>query len=177
MDQFNSIKLRAFLTLAWFWLPWLFSGVLIADNVNPQSAPKCAIEPGDSTAHIGNAGCIIQQNRKILMPRHKPTGTWNLPGGTSEPGESAQCTAHRETWEETGIEVVVGPLVRKFENGFYLYRCSLKTPVTDIEKPVVLPELSKNEVTEIRWMDPKTIKIKDYRFPKQLDFIQALAGQ
>lgn len=106
------------------------------------------------------------------MARHKPTGTWNLPGGTQESGESAQCTAHRETWEETGLDVWVGELLRKLENGFYLFACKPKTPPPTQE--IRLPEWSRTEVTEIKLLDPHTIKPGEYRFPDQLEIVREI---
>lgn len=37
-----------------------------------------------------------------LFCRHKCRGTWEIPGGHREPGESMEETARRELWEETG---------------------------------------------------------------------------
>lgn len=50
-------------------------------------------------------------------------GRLSLPGGSSEPGESAQCTAFRETWEETGLQLQPRELLEVFDTGFHLYRC------------------------------------------------------
>lgn len=139
-----------------------------ADQINPQNAPKCSVKEGASIEETGNAGCLIRMGKRVLMPRHRPSGTWNLPGGTQEPGETAQCTAHRETWEETGLDTRVGKLIERFENGFYLFECEPKKPLTATHLPLPLPEWSKKEVTEIRLLDPGAIQPKDYRFPKQL---------
>lgn len=152
-------------------------GVSPAARISPELPPPCHVDSTKKTTHIGNAGCIVTSNHRILMTVHKPTGTWNLPGGTSEPGETAQCTAHRETWEETGFDVLVGSLLKQFDNGFYLYQCETKKSRVNISDPIPLPEWAKTEVTLIKWMDPTTIESKSYRFPKQLKFIQGLVSQ
>jgi len=37
-----------------------------------------------------------------VFVRHKDRGTWEIPGGHREPGETALEAARRELWEETG---------------------------------------------------------------------------
>ncbi|WP_380281143.1 NUDIX domain-containing protein [Kitasatospora purpeofusca] len=48
---------------------------------------------------------------RVLLQRRVDNGMWALPGGTMELGESIGACAVRETWEETGIEVVVTGIV------------------------------------------------------------------
>lgn len=47
------------------------------------------------------------QGRVLLIERGKgaPRGTWSLPGGHIEPGETAELAACREVFEETSIAV------------------------------------------------------------------------
>lgn len=52
--------------------------------------------------------------QRILMVRNDH-GSWTLPGGMREPGETLQETARREAREETGLEVRVGPVVHVAE--------------------------------------------------------------
>jgi 8-oxo-dGTP pyrophosphatase MutT (NUDIX family) len=47
-------------------------------------------------------GAILHGPRGLLLGRHH-RGTWELPGGTVEPGESLQETVVRELAEETGL--------------------------------------------------------------------------
>ena len=54
---------------------------------------------------------VLVEDGKILLHRRSDNGTWALPGGRMEIGETAEECAVRETWEETGIEVKVKRLV------------------------------------------------------------------
>ena len=53
-----------------------------------------------------------------IRPRGKPAGTWALPKGLVDPGESPAETAVREVREETGVE---GRLVEKLGDVRYVY--------------------------------------------------------
>ncbi|MEZ5572776.1 MAG: NUDIX hydrolase [Halioglobus sp.] len=69
-----------------------------------------------------SAGCFASSAEGLLMVQGL-NGEVSLPGGSSKPGESAQCTAFRETWEETGLRLQPGELLRVFSTGFHLYHC------------------------------------------------------
>lgn len=115
--------------------------------------------------HIGNGGCLIVHDDKVLMAKHRKKDKWNLPGGTYEPGESAQCAAQRETWEEVGVKVEIGELVTRFKNGFYLYRCHLNAG--EYRSQYAVPESGVKEVTAIEWIDPSTLSPADWRYPER----------
>jgi 8-oxo-dGTP pyrophosphatase MutT (NUDIX family) len=53
-----------------------------------------------------------------IRPQGKREGTWALPKGNLDPGESAAETAVREVWEETGVR---GHLVEKLGDVKYVY--------------------------------------------------------
>jgi 8-oxo-dGTP pyrophosphatase MutT (NUDIX family) len=53
-----------------------------------------------------------------IRPQGKKAGTWALPKGAIDPGESPQETAVREVREETGVE---GRLVEKLGDVKYVY--------------------------------------------------------
>jgi ADP-ribose pyrophosphatase YjhB (NUDIX family) len=63
------------------------------------------------------------QGRVLLVLRGKPPlrGTWTLPGGRTEPGESPEAAVEREVLEETGLAVQAQRLVQTVivrEEGF-----------------------------------------------------------
>jgi 8-oxo-dGTP pyrophosphatase MutT (NUDIX family) len=60
---------------------------------------------------------IVNDDGKVLVIRRSPDeetrpGEWECPGGKVNPGESPKQTAHRETKEEVGLEILVGNQAR-----------------------------------------------------------------
>jgi 8-oxo-dGTP pyrophosphatase MutT (NUDIX family) len=73
----------------------------VARPVRVSSRPRVP-EPPPAHATLG-VGAVLYGPRGLLLGRHR-RGTWELPGGTVEPGESLEETVVRELGEETGIE-------------------------------------------------------------------------
>lgn len=82
---------------------------------------------------------VLDDAGRLLMVRRgrEPArGSWSIPGGRVEPGESDPVACAREVLEETGLHVHVGPLVGAVERdgvgGSVLairdYRCRLADP-------------------------------------------------
>ncbi|XEC94624.1 NUDIX domain-containing protein [Paenibacillus tarimensis] len=60
---------------------------------------------------MGAAAVILDSEKRVLLVKHSyGKNNWDLPGGKAEKNESAQETAMREVYEETGLEVTVGQL-------------------------------------------------------------------
>lgn len=121
----------------------------------------------------GNAGCLIVEKGAFLQvknPKKNGTFGWALPGGTSEKGESALCTAYRETLEETGAKVSVGPLLMRFPNKFFLFECTIR------ERPAKFAPTftSKLEVFGVAWHKPGEIPADQWRYPNQRPLIEAM---
>jgi 8-oxo-dGTP pyrophosphatase MutT (NUDIX family) len=137
--------------------------------------PACRIAPGTLEAVSGAAGCLVRRGGDILVMRHRLGGALGVPGGAALPGETAQCTAARETWEETGLEVEVGELVTRFDTAFRLYECRLLTPLPSGELPE-LPAHALVETTALFWADPAELVAKEWRYPDQLQILKAAIG-
>jgi 8-oxo-dGTP pyrophosphatase MutT (NUDIX family) len=89
----------------------------VADSV---SHPDSVSDPGDElnlsiitdmdsdTARVKAAGTLVLANGNVLFLRRgnggDHPGEWAFPGGTTEQGETAEESARRETFEETGYE-------------------------------------------------------------------------
>lgn len=114
-----------------------------------------------------NAGCLIVENHEVLMLKQW-NAKWALPGGTAEAGEAAQCTALRETWEETGLKVNVGGLIHVYENGFHLFSC---------ERQADQPKLNEKrsftvEVLDVAWVGVEKFDGLNWRFSNQRQVIE-----
>ena len=127
-------------------------------------APPCTVASGAADGRAGMAaGCFIKQRARMLVVQHRYSGKLGVPAGFSNAAESAQCTAHRETWEEAGLDVEVGRLLKKFGNGFLLYRCRvLKAP------PLLEAPASRSmEISAVLWVEPDSTDAAEWRFAWQ----------
>ena len=113
------------------------------------------------------------QNRVLLLKRHDD-GTWNLPAGAIDPGESPAAATIRETREETGLDVrpvrVLGvfgwPRLRhRYPNGdvveylVVVFRCEL-----------IGGELAAHdgEATDFRWATPDELATIPMAYPLEV---------
>jgi 8-oxo-dGTP pyrophosphatase MutT (NUDIX family) len=60
---------------------------------------------------VASAGVAIVDDGRILLVQRADDGTWCIPGGHLEPGESLAECARRECLEETGWSVTLGALL------------------------------------------------------------------
>ena len=72
---------------------------------------------GYVTPNVGGEAAIFDEEGRILLMKRADDGTWCLPCGFVDPGESPDETAVREVREETGLDVRVLDLVS-------VYHCS-----------------------------------------------------
>lgn len=72
---------------------------------------------------VGACVIIVSPDQKILFQLRKDNGTWGLPGGSMEPGESLEQVAARELFEETGLVAAHFSLLQVFsgEDMYYQY--------------------------------------------------------
>jgi ADP-ribose pyrophosphatase YjhB (NUDIX family) len=60
---------------------------------------------GHVTPNVGGRAAIVDGDGRLLVMKRAGDGTWGLPGGFSDPGETPAETAVREATEETGLVV------------------------------------------------------------------------
>jgi 8-oxo-dGTP diphosphatase len=66
---------------------------------------------------VGVGVVVWREDRFLLIQRGKPPrrGSWSLPGGAQELGETVRETAAREIKEETGVDIEVKGLIDVFD--------------------------------------------------------------
>ncbi|MDD7805265.1 MAG: NUDIX hydrolase [Endozoicomonas sp. (ex Botrylloides leachii)] len=121
-------------------------------QTNPQYAPS--------------AGCLVLNNKGEVLMVEQVNQQVNVPGGSSDYQESAQCTAHRETWEETGLDISPVQLIKIFNNGFQLYLCQLKGINNTINPPMRL------EVRRAFWLNPEHFSHYQWRYSNQQSWLK-----
>ena len=114
---------------------------------------------------VGIGIVVFKQDCVLLVRRGKPpnVGSWTLPGGAQEVGETAEDAARRELLEETGL--TVGPLhfaahvdnIRRDPQG----RVQFHYTILDFAARWQAGEpAAGSDVTEAIWVAPE--RLQDY---------------
>lgn len=110
--------------------------------------PEQGAQPWPGPRQIGAAALILDTHRGVLLVKHTyGKFNWELPGGLSEAGESAEATAVREVLEEVGLTVRVERLVGVYfsepsDMHHFMFRCAVSDGRED-------PKPSSLEISEI----------------------------
>lgn len=141
--------------------------LLIAISVTAcgRQAPACP--DTRSTPIAPSAGCFHEDETGLLVVEQF-NGKISIPGGSSDSGESARCAAHRETWEETGLNLQVGELVTVFDTGFHLFHCYRHPGSGDIDPPLRL------EVRSAFFLPLEQFGQQEWRYPQETSILQRL---
>ena len=133
------------------------------------SPPMCRIDKTYLETVTGSAGCIIRSGKALLTITHRLSHKYAIPGGKSNgETESAQCTAHRKTWEKTGFNVEIGPLLGINEDQFRYYACELDDDFDGEMLTFPTPDWTEDKVESIQLIDPFDTQHFHWRFPDRL---------
>lgn len=70
---------------------------------------------GTDVLEVPTVSVILRDDRdRVLLVRHVEGDLWTTPGGMVEPYETPADAAVRETWEETGVHVLLTRIVGVF---------------------------------------------------------------
>ena len=116
---------------------------------------------------IPAAVAVVVRGRKILLGRRAApphAGTWDLPGGFLEGGETPELALRRELREELGVGIRSARFVGFFHEtygpgGF---------PILAIVYRVRLARgrlVTASDVSELRWFDRERLPFREIRFP------------
>jgi len=155
----------------------IFALSLLVACSHKTPAPICKIDATHKSKIESNAGCFIQKKGKVLLIRQRYNSKLSFPGGTHEEGETAQCTAHRETWEEAGMNVTVGRTLYTHKNKFYLFECDIQEDLGS-ENLKLLKTNDPVEIIDVLWVDPKNTSLTEWRYsPERALSIELLGSQ
>jgi 8-oxo-dGTP pyrophosphatase MutT (NUDIX family) len=130
----------------------------IADGSGPARANF-----GRMRRDFSAGGVLVRRLRgewmvAAIRPAGRPAGTWVLPKGMLEPGESSEQAALREVAEETGAHgralARLGSLEYWFRDGDERVLKTVAFFLLRYERGALgrLPETSRHEVAQVRWL-------------------------
>ena len=144
---------------------------LLGCGSEPPSSPACrTVKQHDEIVSSLSraAGCIIVTKGKMLFVTHRSSGKLDIPGGGQDDDETLACTAHRETWEETGFNVEVRNVVGTTSNGMTLFSCHLDAGIAQLPDIFAPPSWGKIEIRSLQKHDPFLLTHEALRFPDDL---------
>jgi len=142
----------------------LFAAVMGCD----KHVPECPYT--GQPDYAPSAGCLALVHGRALVVQARLGGIGPPGGGTLE-GESAQCAAHRETLEETGLNLMPGRLLHTFDTGFNLYLCHIHAESGAIDPAHI------DEVKQAFWLPVDEFGKHGWRFEGQGETLRQLLLQ
>lgn len=143
---------------------FLCSLALLLGGCANSDLPPCPHEGKPDFAP--SAGCLAVVHGSVLLVETLH-GKASPPGGRVRAGESAQCAAHRETFEETGLDLLPAELLAVFDTGFHLYHCQIHAASRQINP-------DKLEVRKGFWLPVTEFDSVQWRFPGQGEAIRSI---
>jgi 8-oxo-dGTP diphosphatase len=148
--------------------PFMFILCALLSACAVGDAPLCRFEGEVDSAP--SAGCFSLVDGDLLLVQGL-NGKISVPGGSAVQGESAQCAAHRETWEETGLDLAVGELLEVYDTGFHLYVCAQHASSGEIDPP------PRMEVRQAFYLAPEQFGQWEWRYPEQRGLLEGLTRE
>ena len=96
------------------------------------------------------AGCLVIEERRVLLLRRgimPQLGKWTFPGGYVDLGETPEQAALRETFEEVGMRVALGPMLGLFSDPAHPIAAVVVFMATPGDERPAISE----EATEVRY--------------------------
>lgn len=141
--------------------------VLSACSDKTYSDPSCRIKTSAISSYKGSGTCIIRLQDKLLVVQYSDAN-YGLAKTHDINKDSAQCTAHRALWQQTGFNAEVQRALGITTDGTWLFKCEIDSGYTGEERPFPPAPWSANEISSIQFIDPFEIPINMWRNPDEL---------
>ncbi len=104
----------------------------------------------DAPRHIVAAGALVRDAAGRVLLIDSPWRGWEFPGGQVEQGEDILSALKREVFEETGVDITVGPMVGLYSN------LTMNVVITTFLAEYIAGELTtSDESLRVKWCDPR----------------------
>lgn len=117
------------------------------------------------------ATVVVLKDNKILLNLRSDTGTWGIPGGALELGETLEQTAARELKEETNLEAEKFTLLTVFSGQDFYF----KYPNGDMLYSVITLYLASGVKGELKTADGESFALR-YFGKKELPGLESRAA-
>ncbi|MBF7071918.1 hypothetical protein ISG33_00710 [Glaciecola sp. MH2013] len=141
---------------------------LVACSEVPPPSPTCRVSNAFEGDYQGPSACLIRVQNSLLVLERASTGLYDLAIGDSLSNESAQCTAHRQMWENTGFNVEVDQLLSITPDGTHLFKCHLSGGFDAFDVKVEPPDWASSSVAEIHFVNPFDTRTDNWTHPDNL---------
>lgn len=143
----------------------------------PTEAYERSVKRFEDEAVTGGAGIWIRNDRdEVLLVRNEGEDGWADPGGKVEPDETLEEAAHREVYEEAGVECEITGLLQAHVIETYDEDDLDRPPVVGLiaifegEYKSGTPTPAEGEIADVRWWSelPNELRypdIADYSLP------------
>lgn len=122
----------------------------------------------DAPRHIVAAGALVRDAAGRVLLIDSPWRGWEFPGGQVEQGENIIKALKREVFEESGVDITVGPIVGLYSN------LTMNVVITTFLADYVAGELTTSaESLRVKWCDPREA-LDDVTHPAVLARLQDL---
>lgn len=146
----------------------ILSITLFGCSPSKPEDPFCRIDPNFIEEHQGPAACIVRIQDSLLVITHARTGGYDLPRGENKDNETAQCAAHRNTWNKTGLNVEVAQLLSLTAKGEWIFACNISGNFDGSDESIEVPAWADGEVAEINFIDPFVTRNNQWHFADDL---------
>lgn len=146
----------------------LFATAIFVQSCSNEEipAPSCRVNANFVSNQQGQGACIIRLNHKLLATK-LDSGLYDLPISDSLSDRSAQCSAHFEMWQQTGLNIEVEKVLGIQENGTWLFGCKLESGFDGTEDPFAPPHWAASHIESIEFIEPFSIEINNWNRPEQ----------